>query len=88
MSVIQCSMKATKLNSLTDHRQYPFVLQGTCKCSQKLLVQIMNGFSLDQKDAVNKAGFGSLLNLKESKLEEIYARTLPTVSTSTLKSSS
>ena len=48
----------------------------------------MNGFSLDQKDAVNKAGFGSLLNLKESKLEEIYARTLPTVSTSTRKSSS
>ena len=25
----------------------------------------MNGFSLDQKDAVNKAGFGSLLRLKE-----------------------
>ena len=48
----------------------------------------MNRFSLDQKDAVNKAGFGSLLNLKETKLEEIYARTLSTVLTSTLKSSS
>ena len=40
-------------------------MQGTCKCSQKLLVQIMNGFSPQQKHAVNEAGFGSLLKFKD-----------------------
>uniref|UniRef100_K3ZLS7 Aminotransferase-like plant mobile domain-containing protein n=1 Tax=Setaria italica TaxID=4555 RepID=K3ZLS7_SETIT len=38
---------------------------GTCKCSQKLLVEIISMFNQEQKDAVEKAGFGSLLKLKD-----------------------
>uniref|UniRef100_K3YNE8 Aminotransferase-like plant mobile domain-containing protein n=1 Tax=Setaria italica TaxID=4555 RepID=K3YNE8_SETIT len=38
---------------------------GTCKCSQKLLVEIISVFNQEQKDAVEKAGFSSLLKLKD-----------------------
>lgn len=60
----------TQINSLNQttlmhNCTYYFCTQGTCKCSQTSLVKIMIKFTEEQKEAVNDAGLGSLLNLKD-----------------------